>query len=144
MISICNIESSHIFDKDNTFSSTFSSSAFDNTSVLPLCPSLFEIPFFYCSLELFTLFWGYFSTIKLDNARCGGVLSGVLLDKVVDSHFPFMMGDCILLFVLMDISKLYGKNCVHDLVIYFVLVDMTLTLLSFSSLFYVWVVYLCM
>lgn len=77
-------------------------------------------------------------------SRCGGVLSGVLLDKVVDSHFPFVMGGCILLFVLMDISKLYGKNCVDDLVMYFVLVGMTLILLSFSLLFYVWVVYLCM
>lgn len=66
--------------------------------------------------------------------------------KPKPSHFPFMGGNCLFIFVLINISKLYGKICIGDLVILYVIVGAalvillviageTLVLFSFSSSF---------
>lgn len=115
-----------------------------------LCPSLKTLPPFHLvPLRLSTPFGGFFRPWNLACRSVVECFEGYdfgegLLDVVMSSsHFPFVAWGCLLIFVLMEISKLYGKNYVGDLVIYFVLAGMALLLLSFSSSFYVWIVYPC-
>lgn len=146
MISTCNAESPSMFDEDNAFS-TFTMSIFEDTSILSLGPSLFKGPSLTAPLRLSTPFWGFFRPWNLacrsvvECFECYAFGEGLLDVVMSSSHFPFVAWGCLLIFVLMEISKLYGKNYVGDLVIYFVLAGMALLLLSFSSSFYVWVVY---
>lgn len=59
-------------------------------------------------------------TARLVMPRCGGHSKGSVfkegwLKAVKPYHFPFVLGGCLLIFVLMiDNSKLYGQNCVDD------------------------------